>query len=196
MNTFIKGARNMPKVIENLQETILHKSKQLLLESGYEAFTMRDAASRCGIAVGTLYNYFPSKEALAAGVMLEDWRIVLSEMQSDCAAAKTLGEGLEVLYQGIVRFSKPYQGIWAGYGFSGSQNLEYARRHRMLVRQLAACLWPLLAKEKAAPLPQADLFLAENVLICAGSSEMDFAAFQAIAQRMWGTSGPDAGLSE
>ena len=63
----------MPKRIENLQENILRQAKPLMLESGYEALAMRDVAARCGIAVGTLYNYFPSKEALAGGVMLEDW---------------------------------------------------------------------------------------------------------------------------
>ena len=45
---------------------------------------MREAARRCGVAVGTLYNYFPSKDALAAAVMLEDWHEDLDAM---CFAA-------------------------------------------------------------------------------------------------------------
>ena len=173
----------MPKVIENLRETILQQARSLLLESGYDAFTMRAAAARCGIAVGTLYNYFPSKESLAGGVLLEDWRAELAQMEAECAAAPGLNEGLAALYQGVMRFSAPYRGIWAGYGFAGSQSLDFARRHRLLVRQLAGCLAPLLRRMPAVP-PQTDLFLAENVLLCAGSSEMDFAAFCAIAQRI------------
>lgn len=174
----------MPKLIENLRETILGQARRLLLENGYEALTMRDVAGRCGIAVGTLYNYFASKETLAAGVMLEDWRAELAQMEAACAAARSLPEGLAALYRGVARFSAPYRGIWAHCGFAGGQEPDFARRHRLLVRQLAGCLAPLLAQAPALP-AQTDLFLAENVLICAGSSELDFTAFLAIAQRLW-----------
>ena len=42
----------MPKRIENLKETILQHARQILLEEGYGALTMRAVAARCGIAVG------------------------------------------------------------------------------------------------------------------------------------------------
>lgn len=171
----------MPKRIENLQENILRQAKPLMLESGYEALAMRDVAARCGIAVGTLYNYFPSKEALAGGVMLEDWWGVLAQMKAECAAAPGLAQALTSLYEGVMRFSAQYRGIWAGYDFAGG-DMDYARRHRLLVRQLAGCLAPVLEKQ-AAP-PQAELLLAENVLICAGCSEVEFASLLAAAQRL------------
>jgi AcrR family transcriptional regulator len=172
----------VPKRIENLQETILQQAKQLMLQNGYPMLTMREVAARCGIAVGTLYNYFPSKEALAGGIMLEDWHSILAEMKAGCTAASELTQALTALYEGVSRFSRQYSGIWASYGFVGSRDLDFARRHRLLVRQLADCLAPLL--EKQAALPQTDLFLAENVLICAGSSEMEFSSFLTIAQRL------------
>jgi len=172
----------MPKRIENLEENILQQSRQLMLESGYEALTMRKVAARCGIAVGTLYNYFSSKEALAGGVMLEDWCAVLAEMKRDCIAAPDLAQGLTAVYQGVMRFSRQYSDIWAGYGFAGNRNLDFARRHRLLVRQLAGCI--ALLPDERDTLPQTDLFLAENVLICAGSSEMDFDSFLNIVRRL------------
>lgn len=175
----------MPKKIDNLRQAILQQAKQLLLEKGYEAFTMRDTARGCGIAVGTLYNYFASKEMLAAGVMLEDWRAALRSMGGACEKAATLAEGLAAVYDGVVRFSDPYRGIWAGHG-AGAQMPDYARRHRLLVRQLADCLAPLLARTGAGELPQADVFLAENILICAGTSELEFASLCALAQRLVG----------
>ena len=114
----------MPKRIENLQENILRQAKPLMLKSGYEALAMRDVAARCGISVGTLYNYFPSKEALAGGVMLEDWRGVLAQMKAECAAAPGLAQALTSLYEGVMRFSAQYRGIWAGYGFAGGDILS------------------------------------------------------------------------
>lgn len=172
----------MPKRIENLQETILQQAKQLMLENGYPMLTMREVAARCGIAVGTLYNYFPSKEALAGGMMLEDWHGILTEMKAACTAAAEPSQALTALYEGVSRFSRQYSGFWESYGSVGSRDPDFARRHRLLVRQLADCLAPLL--EKQPVLPQTDLFLAENVLLCAGSSEMEFSSFLAIAQQL------------
>lgn len=190
-----KGGELLPKVIENLRETILQQSRRLLLESGYEAFAMRDAAGRCGIAVGTLYRYFPSKEALAGSVMLEDWQDALARIGAECAAARSLGGGLEAVYRGVMRFSEPYRGVWAGCGSAGSRDPDYARRHRLLVRQLAAALAPLLEKEAGRFPPQTGLFLAENILICAGSSEMSFSSFQEIVRQLWKAPAGRADLS-
>ena len=38
---------------------------ELFAEKGYEATTMTEIASRAGAAIGSLYQFFPSKEALA-----------------------------------------------------------------------------------------------------------------------------------
>ena len=78
----------MPKRIENLRETILTTARAQLLETGYQDFAMREAAHRCGVAVGTLYNYFPSKDALAAAVMLEDWHEDLDAMVGETKAGE------------------------------------------------------------------------------------------------------------
>ena len=38
---------------------------ELFAEKGYEATTMTEIAQRAGAAIGSLYQFFPSKEALA-----------------------------------------------------------------------------------------------------------------------------------
>ena len=52
----------MPKIIENVKELILDTSEKLLFQVGYKGFTIRGVAKRCGIAPGTIFNYFASKE--------------------------------------------------------------------------------------------------------------------------------------
>ncbi len=49
---------------------ILDATNALLADKGYEAMAMDDIAAAVGIAKGSLYKHFPSKEALAAAVML------------------------------------------------------------------------------------------------------------------------------
>ena len=43
---------------------ILDVSEQLFLEMGYESTTTRAIASRAGVSVGSLYQFFPDKEAI------------------------------------------------------------------------------------------------------------------------------------
>lgn len=54
------------------RERILQAARERFAAHGYEASTTRDIADAAGIAHGTLFNYFPNKEAilaaLAAGV--------------------------------------------------------------------------------------------------------------------------------
>ncbi|SRR5579871_3113748 len=48
---------------------ILEAAEQLFASGGYEASTTRDIADAAGIANGTLFNYFPNKEAILASLV-------------------------------------------------------------------------------------------------------------------------------
>jgi AcrR family transcriptional regulator len=45
--------------------SLMDAGAELFAEKGYEATTMTEIASRAGAAIGSLYQFFPSKEALA-----------------------------------------------------------------------------------------------------------------------------------
>ena len=64
----------MPKIIENLESKLIQEARRQIAEIGYSAMTIRSVAKACGVGVGTVYNYFPSKEALVATHLLEDWK--------------------------------------------------------------------------------------------------------------------------
>ncbi len=63
----------MPKIIENVKTDILEAARRMLMETGYDAFNMRALAEECGISVGTLYNYYPSKIDIVLSIMEEAW---------------------------------------------------------------------------------------------------------------------------
>lgn len=56
---------------ELTRRKILEKSHQLFCVAGFEVATIRDIAKAAGVAPGTLFNYFPSKEAIAAALVLK-----------------------------------------------------------------------------------------------------------------------------
>lgn len=53
------------------RQRVLVAALELATEGGYEAVQMRDVATSAGVALGTVYRYFPSKDALLAGAMVE-----------------------------------------------------------------------------------------------------------------------------
>jgi AcrR family transcriptional regulator len=52
------------------RERVVRAALELGAEGGYEAVQMRDVAARAGVALGTIYRYFPSKDALLLAVMV------------------------------------------------------------------------------------------------------------------------------
>lgn len=56
---------------EKNREKILEVAAALFNEQGYEKTTTRDISKACGMAKGTLFNYFPSKETLAMTLVAE-----------------------------------------------------------------------------------------------------------------------------
>ena len=49
---------------EQTRSAILQAAHDLFVEQGYHGTSMRQVASRAGLALGGLYNHFPSKEAV------------------------------------------------------------------------------------------------------------------------------------
>lgn len=52
------------------RERVLAAALELGAAGGYEAVQMRDVAQRAGVALGTIYRYFSSKDALLAAAMV------------------------------------------------------------------------------------------------------------------------------
>ena len=87
----------MPKIIQNLPEKLIEETRRQVMEVGYTALNMREIARNCGVGIGTVYNYFPSKDALIAQFLLQDWKVSLerihlsvresSDAEAVCAAA-------------------------------------------------------------------------------------------------------------
>ncbi|HEX6418227.1 MAG TPA: TetR family transcriptional regulator [Acidimicrobiales bacterium] len=53
------------------RERVVGAARALGGEGGYDAVQMRDVATRAEVALGTIYRYFPSKDALLLAVMVQ-----------------------------------------------------------------------------------------------------------------------------
>lgn len=136
----------MPKRIDGLQAGLLAEAKATLLERGYRALTIRGVARACGVAVGTVYNYFPSKYVLAARVMLEDWEEALAGMRAASGAARSVKQGLRAMFDAIRGFCALYRGAWRESGVRPWGNERYGAYREKLRGQLAGIAGALLAR--------------------------------------------------
>ena len=56
----------MPKIIPELRDKLLLAARKRLVQDESHDFSTRQLAADCGIAAGTVFNYFPTKESLLA----------------------------------------------------------------------------------------------------------------------------------
>ena len=173
----------MPKIILNLRENILKESKRILKTESYDKLTVRRVAKTCGVAVGTVYNYFPSKEMLTAGVMLDDWQKSLEQMRKAAEAASSSMEGLEQIYAVLLEFISEYTETWDQYRARGGR-ADSPYRHHILVEQIADIIRTLLDRSGDTLCVRLPAFLAENLLILAADNERDLSSVEPILGKL------------
>lgn len=146
----------MPKIIENVREQLLAEAKRQIAERGYANTTIRSVAGACGIGVGTVYNYYKSKDMLIASFMLKDWQACLAEIRMrnapDAAAL------LQDIYEALLRFADKHRALFSDEEALKAALPAFSQRHGMLRDQISDLILPW-AKSRF----EAD-FLAESLL--------------------------------
>lgn len=82
---------------ETTRARIIDVARKLFKENGLDGATTRDVAAAAGIATGTLFNYFPSKEALAAELVNDSLADAADEFHDRRSGATSLEEELFLL---------------------------------------------------------------------------------------------------
>jgi len=110
------------------QSEVLAAARELFTRKGYERTTMVEISAAAELALGTLYQLFPSKEAILAS-LLEDYIDVLSARVREAAAAP--GDARRQLGRIVatqLRFSQENADVlrfyltgWTGYEFAVRQ---------------------------------------------------------------------------
>ncbi|MFD3158558.1 TetR/AcrR family transcriptional regulator [Haloimpatiens sp. FM7330] len=95
----------MPKIIKDLEKNIFNAALDLFGEYGYTNVDMKMIAKKVGIAVGTLYNYYPNKNQLFIRVFQKSWKNTFDKMDNmikeDIKAKEKAQKFINILYDDI-----------------------------------------------------------------------------------------------
>lgn len=159
----MKGESPIPKIIPNARQMMLDEARRQVTQNGYAATTIRSIASACGIALGTMYNYFPSKDMLLASFMLEDWMHSLDTMNSRIAGASSTRQMLRCIYDGLAAFIRDHNALFSDPDALMAYTTAI-REHHPQMRDQIATLIAAYSPDSAAETPFVSQFVAESML--------------------------------
>ncbi|WP_341909257.1 helix-turn-helix domain-containing protein [Ferrovibrio terrae] len=151
------------------RDAILQAARKIFARDGLDGATLRAIAAEAGIAVGTVYLHYPSKEALYAELLAGS----LADLLKHLRAAVTKTDAQAQLLAGALAFydfyrQRPddlYLGLYLGQGFRPTGLTP--ELDRLLNGRLIQCYTVLSdAMRRIAPL-EAEMLRAETVSLAA-----------------------------
>ena len=154
----------MPKIIENIRERLLIEARRQVMEESYSAMTIRSVASACGVGIGTVYNYFSSKDMLVASFMLEDWQVCISQNEKGCQESGEPKEALQCVDLELRKFIKKYEPLFQDENAEISFATSFHQRHKQLRQQIANSILKLCQRQQKVDANFLADFVAESMI--------------------------------
>lgn len=152
----------MPKKLKNIRERLLDEANKQISEKGYAKTTVRSVAEACGLGVGTVYNYFKSKDHLIATFMAEDWLSLLDKVES--YSSKDDKAVLEGIFNALIGFTQKYNSLFCDKDAEKVFMTAFFQRHKQLRHQLAEIIRPICNKSNITNREFMSEYIAESLL--------------------------------
>lgn len=108
----IVGGITLSRIIENPKQLILSKAKEILYNEGYSKLSMRTLSRACDIALGTIYNYYPTKQELIIEMMTEYWQNYLDSVQNIANSNADFYIKLNNIFNELRVFIESFRQFW------------------------------------------------------------------------------------
>lgn len=148
----------MPKIIKDLESRLIEEARRQVEESGYGAMTIRSVAKACAVGVGTVYNYFPSKDNLLATYLLSDWKDCISAIDNLSQRSDSPEPVIRCMFDQLLSYAQRHQAIFRDEAAAATFAGSFSRYHGLLRSQLAAPLRKFCCSDFASE------FIAESLL--------------------------------
>ena len=131
------------------KEEILAASKKLMMEQGWAAVNIRSVAAACGVAVGSIYNYYQSKADLVGAAVESVWREIFPISESELTS-KSFLECVEWFFQSMEKGSRDYPGVFTlhSMGFLGGDKAKGQQLMRKSWEHIKQNLYIVLVNDR------------------------------------------------
>lgn len=120
----------MPKIIEDPTEIILEEARKILFAEGYEGLNMRIIAKNCGIATGTIYNYFPKKDDLIAQMMMAHWNYFFRIIDQIDEETSDFYKKMDRIYSHFKIFTDEFHSVFLSRNFQTMVSKDETRANK------------------------------------------------------------------
>ncbi|MCH4207435.1 MAG: TetR/AcrR family transcriptional regulator [Solobacterium sp.] len=112
------------------KEEILNVLRKMVSEQGIGSISMRSVAAECNVALGSLYNYFPSKEALLTETIGSVWQDIF-HMEQCSDSPLPFAEYVASIYQRMMEGTNEYPHFFTAHSLSFTSSKKNQARSVM-----------------------------------------------------------------
>ncbi|MEG1475746.1 MAG: TetR/AcrR family transcriptional regulator [Longicatena sp.] len=114
------------------KDAILSAARSIVSENGLSALHMRSVAQRCNIALGSLYNYFPSKNDLTMATIESVWQDIFHK-EMTCEANTSFLAYVSQIFESVQQGMQTYPNFFSAHSISFASS-EKKQAHQMMDR--------------------------------------------------------------
>ncbi len=138
----------MPKKIENVTDRIKEAARRQVQDGGYSAMTMRSIAYQCGVGIGTLYNYFKSKDDIIVEYLLDDWKLLIKKLDDNIVEDTEFTDAVRIVYSEFKSYTSKHIMIFSDKVAEKIYHLHFASKHVILKNQVKSYFLPYCEANK------------------------------------------------
>ena len=94
------------------QEIILAHAMEIAKTQGVDKLSIRKLATACGIAIGSVYNYFPNKDAVVTVMADQFWNGIFEDQERVYRSHMGFTAFVEAYYAFLYAKLSPYDSSW------------------------------------------------------------------------------------
>lgn len=160
-----RGFNVLNKVVAS-KEAILSACLELLEKEGMQALNIRTVAQSCGISVGSVYNYFPSKADLLSSAVQHVWHEIFRAEQTSPHPEDFCGY-LNWFFERVQTGASKFPNFFSVHPISFAENDKNKGRQMMAkyFEQIKAQMLHVLIQDKNISLSVFDDTLSQKALI-------------------------------
>lgn len=102
----------MEKSNVDYKKIILSEAEKIAMKDGITKINIRSVAKNSNIAIGTVYNYFPSKADLLVAVIDDFWQCAFKDIKWKSLGQNSFYANIEKIYMVLHEYLKNFKENW------------------------------------------------------------------------------------